>query len=260
MNNLATALFRRQGKFAEAVAIVRMTLEIRRRVLGEEHLSTLGSIHNLANALFDQGKCAEAEAFLRKTLEIQRRVLDEEHPDTLASMHNLAGALLHQGKYAEAEALLRKTLEIQRRVLGEKHPRTRSSRNGLAWLLATTGDGEVRDPARAVELARLNTRVAPEDGNLWNTLGVALCSAGSWKEALAALETSEELRDGGDAFDWFFVAIAKHKLGHKDAREWYDNAVAWMEKNKPDDEELRRFRAEAGSGNLQRVQLAQRDE
>jgi len=47
------------------------------------------------------------------------------------------------------------------------------------------------------------------------------------------------------AFDWFFLAMAKHRLGHKDAREWYDEAVAWMEKDKPDDKELKRFRAEA---------------
>ncbi len=40
-------------------------------------------------------------------------------------------------------------------------------------------------------------------------------------------------------------ARAKHKLGQQDAREWYDKAVAWMDKNKPDDEELKRFRAEA---------------
>lgn len=36
------------------------------------------------------------------------------------------------------------------------------------------------------------------------------------------------------------------QLGEKQqAREWYDKAVEWMEKNKPNDEELLRFRAEA---------------
>jgi len=40
--------------------------------------------------------------------------------------------------------------------------------------------------------------------------------------------------------------MAKHRLGHRDAREWYDRAVAWMEKHKSDDEDLRRLRAEAG--------------
>ena len=36
------------------------------------------------------------------------------------------------------------------------------------------------------------------------------------------------------------------KLGHKDeSRQWYGRAVQWTEKNRPEDQELRRFRAEA---------------
>jgi hypothetical protein len=31
----------------------------------------------------------------------------------------------------------------------------------------------------------------------------------------------------------------------EEARKWYDEAVAWMDKNRPQNEELRRFRAEA---------------
>ena len=55
-----------------------------------------------------------------------------------------------------------------------------------------------------------------------------------------------ELRKGGDAFDWFFLAMAHWQLGDKAAaRKWYDQAVRWMETNKPQNEELLRFRAEA---------------
>jgi hypothetical protein len=42
--------------------------------------------------------------------------------------------------------------------------------------------------------------------------------------------------------------LAKGKVlrSNKDtARTWYDRGVAWMEKNKPKDEELQRFRTEA---------------
>jgi len=44
----------------------------------------------------------------------------------------------------------------------------------------------------------------------------------------------------------FVLAMAHWQLGHKkEARQWYDKAVQWMDMNKPQDEELRRFRAEA---------------
>ena len=55
-----------------------------------------------------------------------------------------------------------------------------------------------------------------------------------------------ELRKGGDSFDWLFLAMAHWQMGEKEqAGKWYDQAVQWMEKNKPQDEELRRFRTEA---------------
>ena len=57
-----------------------------------------------------------------------------------------------------------------------------------------------------------------------------------------------ELRKGGDSNDWFFLAMAHWQLSDKEqARKWYDQAVEWMEKNKPEDEELLRFRAEAAA-------------
>ncbi len=40
--------------------------------------------------------------------------------------------------------------------------------------------------------------------------------------------------------------MAQWQLNNKDeARTWFDKAVEWTEKNKPGDEELLRFRAEA---------------
>ena len=41
-----------------------------------------------------------------------------------------------------------------------------------------------------------------------------------------------ELRKGGDAFDFFFLAMAHGQLGHKDqALKWHAKAVEWMKKN-----------------------------
>jgi tetratricopeptide (TPR) repeat protein len=121
--------------------------------------------------------------------------------------------------------------------------------NYVAWLRATSPDPEIRDVARAVKLAKEAVRLAPQQGDYWNTLGVALCRAGEWKDALDAFEKSLELCDGGDAYDWFFIAMAQWQLGRKDeARRWYDRAVAWVEENKKaDDEELSRFRTEAAA-------------
>jgi uncharacterized protein HemY len=116
----------------------------------------------------------------------------------------------------------------------------------LAWLRATAPDREVRDSAQAVTLARQCTHLAPDYRNCWNTLGVALYRSGKWRDSLKALAMSMELPGGGDAYDLFFAAMAYWQLGEKGkARQGYSEATAWMDEHKPEDEELKRFRAEA---------------
>jgi hypothetical protein len=75
---------------------------------------------------------------------------------------------------------------------------------------------------------------------------VAHYRAEDWKAAIEALTKSTKLSGGGNSVQWFFLGMEHQKLGMKaEARQWYDRAVQWMEKNAPKDEDLQRFRAEA---------------
>ena len=104
----------------------------------------------------------------------------------------------------------------------------------------------MRDPGQAVAHAKKTVELVPESRNIWNTLGAAQYRNGDWKAAVETLMKSVQLGKGGSSFHFFFLAMAHWQLGEKDkARAWYDRAVAWMDKNKPQDEELKRFRAEA---------------
>ena len=55
--------------------------------------------------------------------------------------------------------------------------------NNTAWLLATCPDPELRDHAEAVKHARHAIELEPNNGNTWNTLGVAYFRLGDWEEA-----------------------------------------------------------------------------
>ena len=139
LHNVVGDVYRRLGLYPQAEEHLPLALEIRKRVLGEEHPDTLTSMHSLANLYNDQGRYAEAEPRYLKTLEIRKRVLGEEHSDTLASMNSLAVVYKNQGRYTDAEPLFQKTLEIQRRVLGKEHLSTLGSMNNLANLYKSQG-------------------------------------------------------------------------------------------------------------------------
>lgn len=143
-----------------------------------------------------------------------------------------------QGKWEEALAAYREGLRLK--------PDNAWLHDRLAWLLANRPEARLRDPKQAVQLAKRAVVLAPHDGDYWCTLGVAHYRAENWKEAIAALRKSMERGQGGDGKDWFFLAMAHWQLGEKDkARAWYDRAVPCLDRNPPDVEELRRFRAEA---------------
>ncbi len=63
--------------------------------------------------------------------------------------------------------------------------------------------------------------------------------------------TSNEAKAAGAVLprlDWLFLAMAHWQLGDKGAaRKWYDQAVQWMEKFAPRNDEILRFRAEAAA-------------
>jgi tetratricopeptide (TPR) repeat protein len=200
----------------------------------------------LGFSLHTVGKLDEAMIYYRTTI-----ALDPEHAPAEFS---LANVLRIRGRTEEALVHFRKAVDLL--------PTDPNPLNGLAWELATCAEPRFRAPADAVALAKKVVDLSLKQGddrdkpgrdrlgNYWNTLGVAHYRAGDLDEALAALQKSLDIANGGDGRyvceDWYFLAMVTWKLGRKDeAREWYDRAVEWTVKRAPNDEELRRFRAEA---------------
>jgi hypothetical protein len=87
--------------------------------------------------------------------------------------------------------------------------------------------------------------------NVLNTMGVVEYRSCLYAEAVATLERSLAAGHGQDAgFDLFFLAMAHHRLGHRDvARGCLDRALRWLGEQKglsaAHAKELSAFRAEA---------------
>jgi serine/threonine protein kinase/Flp pilus assembly protein TadD len=185
---------------------------------------------NLGNALRCQGKLGEAEVAYREAILL--------NSDCAVAHRGLGLILEMQAKTTEALAEYRDAVRL--------NPNDANFHNHLAWLLATAVDRKLRAPQQAVAAAKRAVQLAPRQSDHWTTLGVAHYRAGTWKEAISALEKSAELTNGDNSCGWFFLAMAQWHLGQKDkARRWYAKAVQWMDQNDQKNEELRRFRAEA---------------
>jgi tetratricopeptide (TPR) repeat protein len=183
----------------------------------------------LAQALARQGNSDEALAVYVRYV--------AANPEDGAAQHALGKAYRRAGQWDKAIAAFQEASRLA--------PHGDLSYPDLAWSLATCPDPKPRDPARAVEWARKAVTAVPWSRDAWTALGVASYRAEDWEGAVAALERANQLA-GGHNNGWFFLAMANWKLDRQEeARKWYDQAVQWMEKHAPHQEELGRFRAEA---------------
>ncbi|MGO9466270.1 MAG: tetratricopeptide repeat protein [Isosphaeraceae bacterium] len=155
----------------------------------------------------------------------------ERQARDMQAMLGAGGQAWQEGRFAKAKESYLQLISLVESVPSDRWtPGARytvsNAFNNLGWLLATCADSKFRDPQGAVKYAKRAVDFGPRDGNCWNTLGVAYYRAGHLEDAKNALYRSMELRNEGDGFDWFFLALVHFKLGHKDrAREWYDRAA-----------------------------------
>jgi WD40 repeat protein/tetratricopeptide (TPR) repeat protein len=199
------------------------------------------SHHQRAHALFRLGRNEEALADFYAALAL--RPLD-------AHLRAYSGGCLfnlkrHGRALDELEAAFRADPETVRAISDIDRVL-----NNRAWELANGGESE-RDPVLAARLAALALALVPGEQEKLNTLGVALYRAGRFDQSIDALEKSLEAGRGQfAAFDLFVLAMAHHRLGHRDkARAAFGRAVRWLDEANYLDarhtQELAVFRAEA---------------
>jgi tetratricopeptide (TPR) repeat protein len=191
--------FHAQGKYAEAQPLFEKALEIRRRLLSDDHPDTTSIYDRLANNLKAQGKYTAAQSLYEQALEINRRLLGDDHPDTANSYNNLANNLGVQGKLATAQPLLEKSLAIYRRLFGDDHPLTATGYNNLAVNLSRQGRYAVAQPLFEKSLEIRRGRLGddhPDTAQIYSNLAAVLDLQGKYAAAQPLVEKALEIRRG----------------------------------------------------------------
>uniref|UniRef100_Q024L1 Tetratricopeptide TPR_2 repeat protein n=1 Tax=Solibacter usitatus (strain Ellin6076) TaxID=234267 RepID=Q024L1_SOLUE len=185
--NVQGSLLQESGRYAEAEPLAKEALEIRKRVLGEEHPDTIRSQNNLAGLYQRMGRYAEAEPLYRNALATRERLRGAEHPDTLKVVNNLASLYAEQGQFAQAEPLYLRALHGRKKLLGEEHPETLNSLNNLAQLYERYQRYAEAEPLYLRTVAareRLLGRDHPYTLNSLNNLANLYARQQRYKEAL----------------------------------------------------------------------------
>jgi tetratricopeptide (TPR) repeat protein len=197
LNNRAE-LYRFQGRDEQAEPLLVQALEMRKRILGEDHPDVASSLNNLASLYKSQGRYEDAEPLYVQALEMRKRIFGEDHPDLASSLNNLAELYRSQGRYEEAEPLYVQALEIRKRILGEHHPDVASSLNNLALLYKSQGRYKDAEPllVQALEMRkRILGENHPSVATSLNNLALLYKSQGRYKDAEPLLVQALEMRN-----------------------------------------------------------------
>jgi tetratricopeptide (TPR) repeat protein len=240
---------RRAGDRAEADRHYRQGSELLDRLAGEHPeipeypLVLAWCCHRLGN-LHETTDRSVARAHYRRALDTLPKLV-ADHPGLAATRQLLAEVHIGLGSLETAEGSPEKAADHFRAArdllaaLAEDLPDggrgpggPGQNQNSLAWFLVICPDPQFRDPHRAIELARRALDRAPKHADFWNTLGVAYYRAGQPAEAVAALEQAIKLRvGGGDATDYFFLAMARWQSGDEEqSQQAYGEALRWLER------------------------------
>jgi serine/threonine protein kinase/tetratricopeptide (TPR) repeat protein len=124
--------YRGAGDAKKGIEFIQRAVELRERLFGRDHFSTLDAMNSLGVAYVAAGQYDQAVAIHEETLKLQKTMLGLENRYTLITMINLARAYQATGKLEAAIAVFEEALKLWKAEFGPDDPLTLECMTSLA--------------------------------------------------------------------------------------------------------------------------------
>ena len=189
-------LFRDKGDYDQSELLLRESLAMERRLLGEKHPELALSLNNLALVLRRKGDLAGAEATYRQALAMQRELLGSVHPDVANTLNNLAFVVYDRGDVGGALKAEGDSLEIYRKLFPHDNPDVARIMNRIGYWYTEVRDYATADRYLEEALAmrrRLFGQSHPEIASSLLHVGILQVATGKYRDALVSSRTAAEI-------------------------------------------------------------------
>lgn len=119
LNNLAV-FYSDQGRYVESDRLFKRALEIRAKILGNEHPDVATTLNNIAVLYESQEQYETASSLFQRAVAINEKAFGSEHPTVALGLNNYAMIYQKMGRYADAEKLLFQAAAIYEKNAGTK--------------------------------------------------------------------------------------------------------------------------------------------
>jgi serine/threonine-protein kinase len=185
------------GVFNRAEQLLKQSLDLRRKVSGDNSIETATGLYDLASVLDQNGQNAEAEKMAKKALALRQSLTGPRSRETAQALNELGLIELYKGDPRQAEALFEQAIAILDKLPGQ-------TSEDMVWVLANDTHllQENGDFAAAEIKARRMLAIAksdlgedhPETAQAMTILGELLNALGKYDEAESLFRQSIALR------------------------------------------------------------------
>lgn len=213
------------GRYAEAGEVLRDTVALEGRVLGEGHPESVITLMSLAESQFEGGQSEAGRATMTRAIDISERRNGPAHPATAGTYNQAALLEWNADDYAAAAPLIERAVQGYAASLGADNPQTVMSRVNRAAIWAELG----RRQEALVEyqaLLDLRRRRLGEDhvdvAHLLHTIALQM------QPEVSPADAEAMLRQAAD------IGRARLEAGDPDRMLW-ETGLAWqlMQEDRP---------------------------
>ncbi|MBQ9347224.1 MAG: tetratricopeptide repeat protein [Oscillibacter sp.] len=222
---------REATRFADAIRLYNKQIEIREKILGENHIDTAIAYDNLGMTFYEIGNHIQALNLLKKSLIVKEKELGIQHPNTASTYDHLGIIFRRMGNYDRALEWFKKALNIQELISGIDVPDTLGTYRNIGETYERMGNyGEALDWLQKAVYIIENSI----DGDLfdfakvYNDLGVVYNDIGDHAQALAWHQKAHTILEQICGPDNLHTAASCNNLGATYAYLGdYSQAIVW---------------------------------
>ena len=212
------------GNFSAELQCHQRALEIRVKVLGEEHPDTAQSYFNLGITQHASGDFLSALQSKQRALDIRVKLFGEEHRDTAESYFSIGVTQHALGNFSSALQSKQRALDIRVKLLGEEHPDTAASYFTLGVTQHALGNlsTALQSKQRALDIrVKLFGEEHPDTAQSYFNLAKTQHALGNFSSALQSEQRALDIRvklfgeeHPDTAQSYFNLGVTQHALGN----------------------------------------------
>ncbi|XP_046855435.1 uncharacterized protein LOC124448463 [Xenia sp. Carnegie-2017] len=195
--NILGNLHSEKREYKRSEEFYKKALELRKKLLGPDHVEVADSLCNLGILYYNCGKYETSENYHKEALEMRKKLLGPDHVKVADSLNSLGILYTKTGEYEKSENYHKEALEMRKKLLGPDHVDVANSLCNLGILYYNCGKYEKSENYLKEALEMRKKLLGPDHVDVANSLqslGFYYYNCGKYEKSANYYKEALEMR------------------------------------------------------------------